>query len=301
MTSRVPARSSTGRIDPRRRLRRRRIGGALMLVLCGVATALAIAPLLWIIGYVIRAGGPALSLSFLTELPTPVGVPGGGVSNAIVGSAMTVGLGLLIAAPIGVLAAFYVAFRPTSLLGLAVRFGTDVIAGVPSIVMAIFAYALVVLPQRHFSAFSGGVVLSFIMLPIIIRSTEEMLKLVPNSLREGSLALGAAEWKTSLSVILPAAGNGVLTGVMLAVARAAGEAAPMLFTAFGNPFMSVRFDQPVATLPHTIFVYANSPYADWRAKAWATAFVLIVLVLVLNILARLIVSWRARKLGSVTS
>jgi phosphate transport system permease protein len=142
-------------------------------------------------------------------------------------------------------------------------------------------------------------VLSFIMLPIIIRSTEEMLKLVPNSLREGSLALGAAEWKTSLSVILPAAGNGVLTGLMLAIARAAGEAAPMLFTAFGNPFMSTSLDQPIATLPHTIFVYAISPYADWRAKAWATALVLIALVLVLNVLARLIVWWRTRQLGSV--
>ncbi len=186
-----------------------------------------------------------------------MGVPGGGVANAIVGSAITVGLGLLVAAPVGVLAAFFVAFRPNTPLGLAVRFGTDVIAGVPSIVMAIFAYALIVLPQRHFSAFSGGMVLSFIMLPIIIRSTEEMLKLVPNSLREGSLALGAAEWRTSLSVILPAAGNGVLTGMMLAIARAAGEAAPMLFTAFGNPFMSASLNQPVATLPHTIYVYAN--------------------------------------------
>jgi phosphate transport system permease protein len=165
--------------------------------------------------------------------------------------------------------------------------------------MGIFAYTLIVLPQHHFSALSGGVVLSFIMLPIIIRSTEEMLKLVPNSLREGSLALGAQEWKTSLSVILPAAGNGVLTGLMLAIARAAGEAAPMLFTAFGNPFMSTRLDQPIATLPHTIYVYAISPYEDWRAKAWATALVLITMVLSLNVLARLTVWWRTRQLGSV--
>jgi phosphate transport system permease protein len=197
------------------------------------------------------------------------------------------------------LAAFLAAYQPNTPLGLAVRFGTDVISGVPSIVMGIFAYTLVVLPQRHFSAFSGGVVLSFIMLPIIIRSTEEMLKLVPTALREGSLAIGAPEWKTSLSVILPAAGNGVLTGLMLAIARAAGEAAPMLFTAFGNPFLSFRLDQPIATLPHTIFVYAISPYQDWRAKAWATAFVLIALVLALNVLARLLVWWRTRQLGSV--
>lgn len=286
-------------ILPRRRAYWRKSKNVFMLILCGLATVAAIAPLLWILGYVIRAGGAVLSLDFFTQLPTPVGVPGGGVINAIVGSAITVGLGLLVAAPVGVLAAFYVAFRPNTPLGLAVRFGTDVISGVPSIVMGIFAYTLIVLPQGHFSAFSGGMVLSFIMLPIIIRSTEEMLKLVPNTLREGSLALGAAEWKTFLSVILPAAGNGVLTGLMLAIARAAGEAAPMLFTAFGNPFLSYRLDQPIATLPHTIFVYATSPYADWRAKAWATALVLIALVLVLNVLARLIVWWRTRQLGSV--
>lgn len=286
-------------ILPQRRAHWRKWKSAFMLVLCGLATVAAIAPLLWILIYVMKAGAPALSLSFLTELPTPVGVPGGGVINAVIGSAITVGLGLLLAAPVGVLAAFYVAFRPDTPLGLAVRFGTDVISGVPSIVMGIFAYTLIVFPQRHFSAFSGGVVLAFIMLPIIIRSTEEMLKLVPGSLREGSLALGAAEWKTSLSVILPAASNGVLTGLMLAIARAAGEAAPMLFTAFGNPFMSTRLDQPIATLPHTIFVYAISPYEDWRAKAWATALVLIALVLVLNVLARGIVWWRTRQLGSV--
>jgi phosphate transport system permease protein len=278
---------------------RRKVMNLIMLSLCGLAALIAITPLLWILGYVVRAGAPVISLDFFTQLPTPVGVPGGGVINALVGSAITVGLGLLIAAPVGILAAFYVAYRPNTPLGLAVRFGTDVISGVPSIVMGIFAYTLIVLPQHHFSALSGGVVLSFIMLPIIIRSTEEMLKLVPNSLREGSLALGAQEWKTSLSVILPAAGNGVLTGLMLAIARAAGEAAPMLFTAFGNPFMSTRLDQPIATLPHTIYVYAISPYEDWRAKAWATALVLITMVLSLNVLARLTVWWRTRQLGSV--
>jgi phosphate transport system permease protein len=270
-----------------------------MLTLTGLATLTAIAPLLWILGYVFRAGAPALSLSFFTQLPTPVGVPGGGIANALLGSAITVGLGVVIAAPVGVLAAFYVATHPNTPFGLAVRFGTDVISGVPSIVMGIFAYTLIVLPQRHFSAFSGGMVLAFIMLPIIIRTTEEMLKLVPGALREGSLALGAPEWKTSLSVLLPAAIDGVLTGVMLAIARAAGEAAPMLFTAFGNPFMSTTLDQPIATLPHAIFVYAISPYDDWRAKAWATALVLIALVLTLNVLARLIAWWRTRQLGSV--
>ena len=165
--------------------------------------------------------------------------------------------------------------------------------------MGIFAYTIVVLPQGHFSALSGGVVLAFIMLPIIIRSTEEMLKLVPGSLREGSLALGAPEWRTTLRVMLPAAVSGIVTGLMLAIARAAGEAAPMLFTAFGNPFMSIDLSEPIATLPHTIYVYAISPYEDWQAKAWGTALVLIVLVLVLNIAARSVVGWRSRRMGGV--
>jgi phosphate transport system permease protein len=271
-----------------------------MLTSTGIATLLAIAPLVWILVYVLREGGSALSWDFFVQLPTPVGVPGGGIANALVGSAMTVGLGLALAAPVAVLAALHNSLRPNSSLALAVRFGTDVISGVPSIVMGIFAYTLVVLPQRHFSAFAGGVVLAFIMLPVILRTTEEMLRLVPATLREGSLALGAAEWRTSLSVLLPAAASGVLTGFLLAVARAAGEAAPMLFTAFGNPFMSAALDQPIATLPHMVYVYAISPYADWRAKAWATALVLVALVLALNIAARTFIALRARRLGSVT-
>jgi len=282
-----------------RRLTWRKANNTIMLALCSVAVALAIVPLIWILVYVLRQAIPALTPSFFVSLPTPVGVPGGGILNSLLGSAITVGLGILVAAPVGILVAMYAATRPNTPLGLTVRFGTDVISGVPSIVMGIFAYALIVEPQKHFSALAGGLVLSFIMLPIIIRTTEEMLKLVPNSLREASLALGAPEWRTWLSVMLPAAINGVITGIMLAVARAAGEAAPMLFTAFGNPFLSTRLDQPIATLPHTIFVYAISPYADWRAKAWATALVLIVLVLALNVLARLISWWRVQKVGIV--
>jgi phosphate transport system permease protein len=277
----------------------RKLINVIMLSMTGLSTILVVAPLIWIIGYVVREGLPAINLKFFTELPTPVGVPGGGILNALVGSLMTVGLGLLIAAPIGTLAGIYAATNPDKLLGTLLRFGTDVISGVPSIVMGIFAYTLIVLPQKHFSALSGGIVLAFIMVPTIVRSTEEMIRLVPASLREGSLALGAAEWKTSLSVILPAALNGVITGIMLAIARGAGEAAPMLFTAFGNPFMNTNFSQPVATLPHMIFVYAIAPYDDWHAKAWATALVLIVLVLLLNIAARLLVWWRARQLGSI--
>jgi phosphate transport system permease protein len=276
----------------------RKTTSAVMLGLTGLFTLIVVAPLLWILVYVVQQGLPALSPQFFTQLPTPVGVPGGGIVNALVGSLMTVGLGLLIAAPIGVLVGIYAAVFPNTALGTAVRFGTDVISGVPSIVMGIFAYTLIIIPQRHFSAFSGGVVLSFIMLPIIVRTTEEMIRLVPGTLREGSLALGATEWKTSFDVVLPAALNGLVTGIMLAVARAAGEAAPMLFTAFGNPFMNFDYTQPVATLPHMIFTYAISPYADWHAKAWATALVLIAIVLLLNILARLLVWWRTRRLGT---
>jgi phosphate transport system permease protein len=249
------------------------------------------------LGYVVAKGAPSLSIGFFTQLPTPAGVPGGGLANALIGSAITVGLGLLIAAPTGILAALFMNANPRSQVSYVLRFSTDVISGVPSIVMGIFAYTLIVLPQKHFSAFSGGIVLSFIMIPTIVRTVEEMLKLVPPYYREGSLALGASEWRTYLSVVVPAAGNGIITGLMLAIARAAGEAAPMLFTAFGNPFMNLSLDQPVATLPQTIFVYAISPYPDWQAKAWGTALVLIVLVLSLNIAARVLVGFRNRRLG----
>ena len=285
-------------INNRRRGWRKSVN-VVMLGMTGLFTLIVVAPLIWILAYVVVQGAPALSPQFFAQLPTPVGVPGGGIANALVGSLMTVGLGLLIAAPVGILVGIYAAMFPNTPLGVGVRFGTDVISGVPSIVMGIFAYTLIVVPQKHFSALSAGFVLSFIMVPILIRTTEEMIRLVPGSLREGSLALGATEWKTSLQVVVPAALNGLVTGIMLAVARAAGEAAPMLFTAFGNPFMNYDYSQPVATLPHTIFVYAISPYADWHAKAWATALVLIAIVLLLNILARVLVWWRTRRLGIV--
>jgi phosphate transport system permease protein len=275
----------------------RKIVNGFMLTLTGILTLAAIVPLIWIIAYVIKKGISALSIDFFTQLPTPAGIPGGGLLNALVGSFITVGVGILLAAPVGVLAAFYVLKNPNKPAGLAIRFATDVISGVPSIVMGIFAYTIIVLPQKHFSALSGCIVLAFIMLPIVVRTTEEMLRLVPDSLREGSLALGASDWRTSLSVMLPAASSGILTGIMLAISRGAGEAAPMLFTAFGNPFLSTNLNQPVATLPHTIYVYAISPYADWQAKAWGTALVLIMIVLMFNITARLIVWWRSRRLG----
>jgi phosphate transport system permease protein len=278
---------------------RRKFTNSLMLTLTGIATVLALVPLIWILIYVAREGGRFLSVDFFTQLPTPVGVPGGGIANALIGSAMVVGTACAIAIPISLIAALYVADHPDTPLGIAVRFGTDVLAGIPTIVIGMFAYALIVLPQRHFSALSGGVALAVIMAPTILRTTEEMLKLVPRTLREGALALGASNWKTAVQVLLPAALNGIVTGVMLAIARAAGETAPMIFTAFGNPFMNTDLTQPTATLPQTIFIYAISPYHDWHAKAWTTALVLIALVLGLNVLARALTWWRARRLGTV--
>ncbi len=277
--------------------RRRKLTSTLMLGLTGLATVLAIIPLIWIVVYVAQEGGRFLSLSFFTQLPTPVGVPGGGIANALVGSGIVVGIACLISIPVSLVAALYAYDHPNTPLGVTLRFGTDVLAGVPSIVMGLFAYTVVVLPQRHFSALSGGVALALIMTPIVLTTTVEMLRLVPRTWREGSLALGAPEWRTALQVLLPASLNGVITGIMLGLARAAGEAAPMIFTAFGNPFFNLDPNQPIATLPHTIFVYAISPYQDWHAKAWTTSLVLITLVLGTNILARALSRWWTNKLG----
>lgn len=280
------------------RLRRRRLTSRLMLGLTGLAAALAVVPLVWIVAFVVVQGASQISPEFLLSLPTPVGVPGGGIVNAIVGSALVVGVATLIATPLGLLAGLYAAVGTRGRVGLVIRFATDTLAGVPSIVVGIVAYTLVVRPQGHFSALSGSLALAIIMVPTIVRSTEEMIRLVPRPLREASLALGAPEWQTSARVLVPAAFSGILTGVMLAVARAAGEAAPMLFTAFGNPFFSTNLDEPIATLPHTIYVYAISPYQDWQAKAWATALVLVVLVLALNVAARSFVGWRSRRMAT---
>ncbi len=277
--------------------RQRKYTNTLMLALTGLAAVLAVVPLFWILIYVTQEGGRFLSPAFFTELPTPVGVPGGGIVNSLIGSALVVGIACLISIPVSLVAALYAFDHPNTVLGVALRFGNDVLAGIPSIVMGIFAYTVVVLPQRHFSALSGGVALAIIMTPIVTSTTAEMLKLVPRSWREGSLGLGAPEWKTAFQVLLPATMNGVLTGIMLGIARVAGEAAPMLFTAFGNPFLSADINQPIATLPHTVYLYAISPYKDYHDKAWTTALVLIALVLGLNILARGLSWWRSRRLG----
>jgi phosphate transport system permease protein len=272
---------------------KRRLVNVLMLSLTGLATLLALVPLAWILVEVVVRGSSALSVEFLTQTFKPTSLGGGGIWHAIVGTAILVGLASLLAVPVGILAAFYVVAHPNSAMGLAVRFGTDVLSGLPSIVVGLFIYTIVVI-ERGYSAWAGSLALAILMLPVVARTTEEMLKLTPQSLREASLGLGAPEWKTTFSVMLPAALTGVVTGLMLAVARASGETAPLLFTALGSNNLSVALDKPMASLPLTLFKYAVDPSKTRNAQAWAIALVIVVLVLFLNIGARLIAMWRSR-------
>jgi phosphate transport system permease protein len=264
----------------------RRFVNRMMGVVTALSALLAAAALLAVLTYVAMNGWGALNVDFFLRLPTPVGIPGGGVANAAVGSLIVIGLATLFAVPIGLGAGIYLSEFGDNRFGDLVRYLADVLSGVPSIVVGIFAYALIVARQGSFSALSGGFALGVMMLPAITRTTEEMLRMVPNSLREGSLALGLPRWRTMLSVVLPMARSGVTTGIVLAIARVAGETAPLLFTAFGNPFWAVDVRQPMATLPHTVFTYAISPYADWHDKAWGTALVLTGFVLIASLLAR---------------
>jgi phosphate transport system permease protein len=298
------------------RSRQRKTTNALMLSLTALLTALALVPLFWIIGYVIIRGGKSINLDFFIHLPRPMGMTGGGVLHAIEGTLVVTLLAAVFAIPPGVLAAFYAARFPNTPLGVALRFSTDVLSGVPSIVIGLFTYALMVKPMGHYSGLAGGVALAFLMLPTIIRTTEEMLKLVPSTLREASLGLGAPEWKTSLSVLFPAAANGIITGFLLALARAAGETAPLLLTTLGNE----RFDlvqiitggvqahqsvfqiigrvvnQPLDSLPLTLWKYAQQPYPERIDQSWAVALVLMVLVLFINITARAWIQVRTRRM-----
>ena len=264
----------------------RRSVNTLMIGITALSTALAVLALAAVLGYVMINGISALSLDFFAGLPTPVGVPGGGIANAIAGSFVVLGLATLFALPIGLGAGIYLSEFGDGRFGDIVRYLADVLSGVPSIVMGIFAYALIVAQQKHFSALSAGFALGVMMLPAISRTTEEMLRLVPASLREGGLALGLPRWRVIVSVVLPAAASGVTTGIVLAIARVAGETAPLLFTAFGNPFWSVAIAQPIASLPHTLFTYAISPYDDWHRKAWGAALVLAGFVFLASLLAR---------------
>jgi len=268
----------------------RRATNAIMLTATGICTVLAVGVLFFILGYLLFHGGKDVNLDFFTKLPVPVGETGGGMANAIVGSAKVLLLATLIGVPIGFLAGVYLAEYGTSAFPSFVRFVTDLLNGVPSIVMGIFAYTLIVLRMKHFSAFAGGVALGIMMIPIALRSTEEFLRAVPDSLREGGMALGATKWRTVLTVVIPAAFRGIISGMMLNLARVAGETAPLLFTALNNQYWSPGWNQPIATLPVMIYTYAISPYADLHRQAWAAGFVLLVLVLGVNVTARSIIA-----------
>ncbi|MFL5440838.1 MAG: phosphate ABC transporter permease PstA [Myxococcales bacterium] len=269
-------------------LARRRAVNWLMTGLCGAGLVIALLPLLSVLWLVVSHGFRALDLDFFTALPSPVGETGGGVANAILGTGYIVAIACAIGVPLGVGAGVFLAEKGDGKVGEAIRFTAEVLSGVPSIVVGIVAYALVVIPMRRFSALAGGVALAVLMVPTLARSTEELVRLVPGSLREASLALGVPQWRTSLRVVLRTALGGIATAILLAVARAAGETAPLLFTSLNNQYWNFSPDQPTASLTVQIFNYAVSPYADWHDKAWGAALVLLLLVGALSLLARLL-------------
>jgi phosphate transport system permease protein len=272
------------------RLMWRKAVNNVMLTLTGVFTVVTVSTLFIILGYLLYNGGKSLDWNFFTKLPLAPGETGGGMANAIVGSAEIVGLAALIGIPVGFLAGVYLSeYEDKAFAGL-VRYVADLLNGVPSIVIGIVAWTLVVVPMKQFSALAGALALAIMLVPIVTRQTEQFLREVPNALREGALALGAHKWKVIATVVVPAGSKGVLTGMILGVARVAGETAPLLFTAFNNQFWSNGLTQPVATLPVQIYLRATSPYDDWNRQAWAAGLVLIALVLVANIAARLVLA-----------
>ena len=266
----------------------RKILNLVMLGLCLAALGAAVIVLMAVLGYVVVQGAGSVNLAFLVNTPRPVGEAGGGMANSLVGTIILVVLASLFGLPLGIGAGIYLAEYGRGRLATAVRFAADVLTGIPSITIGLFAYAALVVPFRTFSAIAGGVALGVIMLPVVTRTTEEMIRLVPGSLREAALALGAPRWRVILSIVLPTALGGIVTGALLAVARVAGETAPLLFTAFGNQFWSRSLIQPIAALPLQIFAYAISPYDDWHRQAWAGALVLVSLVLCLSVAARVL-------------
>jgi phosphate transport system permease protein len=256
-----------------------------------LSTVLVVTPLVAVFIYLVYRGASSLSLDFFTHVPKPVGEVGGGMANAIVGSAILLGLGSLIGVPMGIAGGIFLAeFGRGTKLANAVRFTADVLNGVPSIVMGIAIYSLIVVPQGHFSAFSGGVALGIMMIPTVCRTTEEMLLMVPNAVREAALALGVPNWRSVLSITVKTASPGIITGCMLAFARVAGETAPLIFTAFGNVGWTEKLNEPIAALPLQIYVYALSPYDEWHRLAWAGALVLIVLIVLAVSLVRFVTS-----------
>ena len=279
-------------MNPSWLLLRRKAVNVVMFTITGLCTLIAAGTLVFILGYLFVHGARSLSWNFFTELPTPVGETGGGMANAIVGSAKLLFIAALVGVPIGFLGGVYLAEFGGTAFSFVVRYVTDLLNGVPSIVIGIFAYTVIVLPQRHFSTLAGGLALGVMMIPIAVRSAEEFLRAVPVSLREGAMALGASRSQAILTVVIPAAKNGIITGIMLNLARVAGETAPLLFTSFSNRYWSPGWEQPIAALPVMIFTYAISPYEDWHEQAWSAGFVLLALVLMVNIVARLLLSKR---------
>lgn len=259
-----------------------------MVVFAVVCLILAVAPLVLIFSYTLLQGISALNIDFFTQMPKPVGEPGGGMANALVGTGILIGLGALFGLPVGIMAGIYLAEYGNNPFGAAVRFLADVLSGIPSIVVGVVAYVIVVLPMKHFSALAGGVALAILMIPTVTRTTEEMIRLVPTSYREAGLAIGIPQWKTTLRIILPTAMKGITTGVLLAIARAAGETAPLLFTALGNRFWSTAIDQPIASLTVFIYDYYKVPFADWNQQAWAGGFVLIALIFAISVIFRIV-------------
>lgn len=269
-----------------RTIMRRRIVNGIMTGVVSLAAVITTLPLLFILFHLVREGASSLSVDFFTQMPKPVGEGQAGMANAVVGTLILLGIACGIGLPIGIGAGLYLADFKGSRLATVVRFLADVLNGLPSIVVGIFAWQFLVRPLGHFSALAGGVALAAMMVPMITRTTEEMVRLVPTALREAALALGYSRARTSLTVVLRTATAGIVTGVLVAVARMAGETAPLLFTAFGNDFWSIQLDQPIAALPLQIFVYANSPYDEWHRLAWAAALVLIAVVFIISVAAR---------------
>src|SRR2546421_381841 len=265
--------------------RTRRAVSAVMTSFTAICTIAAVGVLALILSYIASRGIKSLSLHFLVETPQPVG-EGGGIGNAILGSAVLLGLACVAGIPLGIGAGVYLSEVGRGWFASVVRFLIDTLTGIPSIVTGVFVYVVIVLRMKHFSAYAGGLALAFIMIPIVARTTEEMIKLVPHSLREGALALGAPQWRVTLGVVVPAAGSGIATGAMLAIARVSGETAPLLFTAFGSRFFPRNLNEPIASLTVQIYNYAISPYDEWHAQAWAATLVLMTLILTINIAVR---------------
>ncbi|MGA7614504.1 MAG: phosphate ABC transporter permease PstA [Thermoanaerobaculia bacterium] len=266
--------------------KRRKIISSLAVAFCGFSVLIALVPLVLILFYVIVHGFGAMNLSFFTHMPKPVGEPGGGMANSIVGTLILIAIAAVVAVPVGVIGGVHLSEYPKSRLSNAVRFAADVLNGVPSIVVGVFAYTILVLPIKRFTAMAGGVALGILMVPIVLRTTEELLRLVPGGLREGALALGATRSRAVFSVILPAALPGILTGILVALSRVAGETAPLLFTSFNNRFWSTSLWQPISSLTVQVYTYAIAPYKEWHEQAWAGSFLLVMIILTISLLAR---------------